>query len=215
MDYGNSYVRTNARRVLSQLNSYKFANSQVYESANFPGGKLRTGQKIGEEEKKENAQVTFLHFTLANCKFLMSFLWNSPFPFFCANSRKFTRTKDKKDKTNENCLELQNAKFQIHRKKSHLGNLCEKVGNWSRIEIMSRSFIPLKLEPRLHFFCQAWQISPTDHQRPTFILSNHGYPQPREYPVKNISGTFSCLNDGSLVWFENETKSAREIPSFP
>ena len=26
-------------------------------------------------------------------------------------------------------------------------------------------------------------------------------------PVKNVTGIFSCLFDGSLVWFENETKS--------
>ena len=26
-------------------------------------------------------------------------------------------------------------------------------------------------------------------------------------PVKNVTRIFSCLFDGSLVWFENETKS--------
>ena len=31
-------------------------------------------------------------------------------------------------------------------------------------------------------------------------------------PCKNVTGFFKCLFDGSLV--ENETKSAREIPSF-
>ena len=27
------------------------------------------------------------------------------------------------------------------------------------------------------------------------------------FPVKIVTGIFSCLFDGSLVWFENETKS--------
>ena len=31
---------------------------------------------------------------------------------------------------------------------------------------------------------------------------------------KNVTWIFSCHIDGSLVWFENETKSAREIPLF-
>ena len=34
------------------------------------------------------------------------------------------------------------------------------------------------------------------------------------YPVKNVLRIFSCHIDGSLVWFENETESAREIPPF-
>ena len=29
------------------------------------------------------------------------------------------------------------------------------------------------------------------------------------YPVKNVTRIFSCLSDGSLVWFENDTKSDR------
>ena len=32
--------------------------------------------------------------------------------------------------------------------------------------------------------------------------------------VKNVPGTFSCLFDGSLVWFENETKSDENPISF-
>ena len=44
------------------------------------------------------------------------------------------------------------------------------------------------------------------------------------YPVNNVTGIFSCIFDGRLVWFENETKSdgnpiifwanAMEIPWF-
>ena len=48
------------------------------------------------------------------------------------------------------------------------------------------------------------------------VLKQNGYKyyKGKAVPVKNVTGIFSRLFDGSLVWFENETKSAREIPSF-
>ena len=44
------------------------------------------------------------------------------------------------------------------------------------------------------------------------LKNKFNYRKYNKYPVKNVILTFSCRFDGRLV--ENETKSAREIPSF-
>ena len=46
------------------------------------------------------------------------------------------------------------------------------------------------------------------------VMDGKWKPSAHRHPVKNVTGIFSCLFDGSLVWFGNEAKSTREISSF-
>ena len=46
-----------------------------------------------------------------------------------------------------------------------------------------------------------------DRKKDTEILRENMNRGKRKIPVKKVTWIFSCLFDGSLVWFENETKS--------